>query len=289
MVKPMTVKLLRQEVQKKLAQSHVSNADLEANWLLESMMNMSEVEWIKNPDSTIDPGIVDKVQSAVHRRISGEPLAYILGEKEFYGLKFQVSKEVLIPRPETEGIVDRVLNWLNEKQLQNSKLKILDLGTGSGCILLTLLKHLEHASGFGLDQSSGSLAIAKKNAEMHVLNHRVTFICDDATKCMNYGNEFDVVVANPPYIDPDDDSVDENVKIHEPHLALFSRPGIAALVSWTSSAAKALRPGGLFVCEIGFNQGEKTLEFASDSQLFLNQRIEKDYSNHDRYLIAERR
>jgi len=188
--------------------------------LLHHLLNLSELDLIKNPDLDLSVDVVQAFFELLDRYVSGEPLAYIVNRKEFYGHDFFVDNHVLIPRPESEFLLDEILIYLRENPTEK-ELKILDVGTGSGCLLLSLLLNLPNATGIGVDISSEALEVAKINAERLNLINRVKLVKGDLAEDID--QKFDIIIANLPYIGTEIfNEVDENVKNFEPNLALYA-------------------------------------------------------------------
>lgn len=187
----------------------------------------------------------------VARRSSREPIAYILGRREFHGLDFEVAPGVLIPRPDTETLVDAALEAAPDK---NAPLRLLDLGTGSGCLLVALLARLPGAFGVGVDLSPVALACARRNLERHGLGARASLVQDDWASALRGG--FDLVVSNPPYVaEAELGALEPEVRDHEPRLALAA--GIDGLAAYRRLAAELpalLAPEGRAVVELGAGQ-----------------------------------
>ena len=195
--------------------------------------------------------IPDRFDEAIERRIRREPVAYILGHWEFWSLEFEVSPAVLIPRPDTETIIETALKELKHKPPK----RILDLGTGSGCLLISLLTEWPDATGTGVDISPEALAVATRNATRLGVASRATFVQGDFGKLSN--DRYDLVVSNPPYIaDAIVETLEPDVRDFEPHLALKGGPdGLRSLERIAIALRDCLKPGALALVEIGYDQG----------------------------------
>ncbi|WP_462318759.1 peptide chain release factor N(5)-glutamine methyltransferase [Marinilabilia sp.] len=223
------------------------------------------------------------VQKALERLKNHEPIQYIIGETEFYGMPFRVNSSVLVPRPETEELVE----WILQSVDINSPLNVLDIGTGSGCIAVSLAKNLQQAKVTAWDVSKGALQTAKKNAEYNQVE--VHFEQRDilTTTAIEVGN-FDIIVSNPPYVrDSEKEEMHNNVLDYEPHLALFVEDDDALLFyrKITEFAAKALSPGGMLFFEINRAFGEATKKLVEISG-FRNAELRKDLSGNHRMIKA---
>ena len=189
------------------------------NLLTEAYLGMNRLDFALKPGKEISLEEKDKFESAIHRLSLHEPIQYIIGETEFFGLKFKVNKNVLIPRPETEELVQWLLDDVGESK-NSSNLKILDIGTGSGCIAISLAKNLPNAEVFALDISEKALKTARENAGLNKVN--VNFIQADILNLEALTGKFDVIVSNPPYVrEMEKVEMHLNVLDNEPELALY--------------------------------------------------------------------
>lgn len=263
--------------QQKLAAAKVESLHLEINWLAEQFLSLSAIEVLQKVNVAVRAEQEDQFLSAIEQRCLGEPLAYILGYREFYGHRFTVKPGILIPRPETEFVVEEALRrWPKEAHL------LLDMGCGSGCIGLTLLKTQVTANLTAIDASPIPVEVTKLNAEQLQLSSRV-----QALQCRveDLKGQFNVVVANPPYIAYDDPLIAPDVKKFEPSSALFANEnGLASLRVWSEKAAELLTKDGLFVTEIG--AGQEVAMRTILSQSFRDIEEKKDYSGWVRVISA---
>lgn len=222
------------------------------------------------------------IRNMVQRRACGEPLQYILGEWEFYGMRMYVGKGVLIPRPDTETLVDAVLGRCRD----NVPLRILDICTGSGCIALALKARLPCAEVHGMDISADALAYARKNAACHGLE----IIWHQADALQQYPDmgQFDVIVSNPPYLSDAEMQTLQTEIQHEPAIALAGgKDGLHFYRKLTRCWKRAVRPSGLLAYEIGETQAEAVQSFMEDAG-FRNIRTLQDAANHDRVVLGEK-
>ncbi len=219
--------------------------------------------------------------SFIARREKREPVAYILGRKEFWSLEFEVTPAVLIPRPDSETLIETAL----KERKANPPTRILDLGTGSGCLLVALLTEFPHATGVGLDISPAAIAVARRNALRHNVGARATFVQADFANGPR--ERFDLVVANPPYIaDTDYARLDPDVRDHEPRLALTSgRDGLDAIKTIARALHDVMKPGAIALIEIGHDQSESAAQTVQNEALVV-QRIVKDLAGHGRVIVA---
>ena len=225
-------------------------AGLEAHVLLGHALNKTRAYLLAHPEAALDDNQTTAFESLLQRRLSGEPIAYILGRREFYGLEFSVSPAVLIPRPETELLVELAL----EHTPLQKPMRILDLGTGSGAIALTLAKLRPQALVTAVDVAPDALTIAQQNAtRLEVRNIR--FIESDWFQALNPGSQFDLIVANPPYIAANDPHLQQGDVRFEPIGALHSgSDGLDAIRHIAQESHRFLTPNGLLFFEHGFDQ-----------------------------------
>jgi len=238
------------------ANPHLSeHAHRDAELLLLHTLQIPRVTLIAYPDRDLSPDQHALYQIAISRRLQLEPIQYITGEQEFYGLRLHVSPAVLIPRPETEHLVEAVLALLPAKQ----PLKLADIGTGSGAIAIALAVHLPLAQITALDLSTEALAVATSNAREHNVANRIDFFESDLLAAVDNRTEtFDALVSNPPYI-PESDraTLHPQVREHEPATALFAgETGLDIYRRLVPQAFSALKPNGLLALEIGHGQRE---------------------------------
>jgi release factor glutamine methyltransferase len=261
----------------------------EAELLFSSMLNCDRLSLCLNKGLVLDKEKAEFISSVLKRRIKGEPIQYILGKTEFMGLEFKVGPCVLIPRPETEILVETAIRQLSVFRHQFQTLKILDVGTGSGCIAITLAKLFPNAKIDALDLSEGALAVAKDNAQLHNLD--VNFIHSDLFSS-NYliANTYDLIISNPPYIVSSQiDKLQPEIK-YEPRIALdggedglnFYRRLIAGSLSY-------LKRGGLLIMETGFNQKASLKNIFQKFADFEIIETVKDHNNTDRVIVAGRK
>ena len=204
---------------------------------------------LTHPGTELTPGQQSTYEQWLVRRARHEPIQYITGEQEFYGLALHVTPGVLIPRPETEHLVEALL----EQIPHNAPLRIADIGTGSGAIAIALARHLPHASITALDISQPALAIARENAERHKVADRIRFLESDLLEAVAH-EKLDAIVSNPPYV-PDSEVLDPQVRDFEPRTALYAGPsGLDVYQRLIPQAWAALKPGGWLLMEIGHGQ-----------------------------------
>jgi release factor glutamine methyltransferase len=237
------------------------------------------------PEAPLSVEQVTKFADLLARAAAGEPLAYLTGEREFYGLAFTVTPEVLVPRPETEGMVEAVIEWAQARG--ELPLRIVDVGTGSGVVAVTLAVNLPAARVIGVDIAAGALDIARGNAEAHGVGERVSFVRGDLLSGLR--GPFDVITANPPYIASD---VLPTLDVHrwEPHLALDGgADGLDLMRRLIGQAPSRLAPGGLLALEIGFDQGERVAALCHAAFPGTPVEVRADLAGLERVVLVEGR
>jgi release factor glutamine methyltransferase len=254
------IELIRSCTQRLKGLSHIECARLEAELIIAQVLGVDRQKLlILNLDTsdTFRDSLNKKIENLLQRRISGEPMAYILGRREFYGRDFLVGPGVLIPRPETETLVDLVLE-LGTRDYES--LSVADIGAGSGAIGLTIAKELPKATVDLFELSGEAIEYIKKNsAKLEVGN--CTIIQSDITKDTDLEKKYDVLVSNPPYISNSDPTVQEFVKKFEPSAALFSdQNGLRHIQEWAQVAANSLNEEGLLAFEVGIHQSEAVVK-----------------------------
>lgn len=251
--------------------------------IFHALKGWNATQLIINSDVRLSPYILGKIKDILARLRRHEPLQYILGEARFYGLDLKVDRNVLIPRPETEELVDMIVS-----ENQRSDLRVLDIGTGSGAIAIALSRNLPFSQVTAIDVSEGALNVARENARN--LHAKINFIHADVFDWTPSPESFDIIVSNPPYIaESERGDMERNVLDYEPGLALFVSDG-APLVYYSriaAIAADALSPGGKIYLEINprFAEGVRSLLAEAG---FTGIGILKDISGRDRFAVAER-
>lgn len=259
---------------------------LDAELLIAHALKITRIQLYVKFDSPLTDAEVNLCREYVKRRTAGEPVAYIIEEKGFYGHMFKVKPGVLIPRPETELIVDAVL--ADFKKHPKDHVRILDLGAGTGCIGLSILKHIPLAKLIAVEKSADAYVLIQENTASLELGERTEVIHTDV-ESLNLSDlgEFDYIVSNPPYIDVNDTQVEANVRKYEPSLALFADDaGLYALKSWSTKFAPCLKAEGLMLFEMGHTQSASMKKHFSDISKFKVVTILKDLSGLDRIIKA---
>ncbi|MEO0786230.1 MAG: peptide chain release factor N(5)-glutamine methyltransferase [Pseudomonadota bacterium] len=270
--------------QRRLADAGIDEAKLEARLLLAHILQADTAALIARSDDSPPPGLASKLDPLLKRRAEREPLAHILGETEFYGLKLKTDARALVPRSDSEVVVDLALDFLPE----NKPVSIADLGTGTGCLLLALLKHRPEACGVGLDLDAGAAALARENARFVSLEDRVEIRRQSWIEA-NVWQGADLVVSNPPYIASSViEGLAPEVRDHDPRRALDGgADGLEAYREIISLGKQRLKPGAVIVFEIGFDQDETVTDILECAGFEVIGR-RKDLSGNDRALATRR-
>ena len=264
-----------------LQKNKIANPQLDSEILLSNSIKRDKKHIILNPKEILNSEQLGKFKSLIERRKKGEPIAYLINKKEFWKDEFFVNKDVLIPRPDSELIIEQVLK-IYSKDMQ---LQVLDIGTGSGCILLSILKERSNFYGTGIDISKKSINVSKFNAKQLNLTNRVKFFHSSVD---NFNNgKYDVIVSNPPYIEQLSlKYLEKDVVNFEPKLALSGGfDGFSKIRKVINKASILIKKNGKFILEIGFNQKNKVIKILKEEGFYVNKAI-KDYGNNDRCIIS---
>ena len=264
-----------------LQRNKIPNPQLDSEILLSSSIKRDKKYIILNPKELLNSKQSEKFRSLIERRKKGEPIAYLINKKEFWKDEFFVNKDVLIPRPDTELIIEQVLKiYSKDEQLQ-----VLDIGTGSGCILLSILKERPNFYGTGIDISKKSINVSKFNTKRLNLINRVKFFHSSVDN-FKIG-KYDIIVSNPPYIKLQDlKYLEKDIVSFEPKLALNGGiDGFSKIRKVISNANTLIKKNGKFILEIGYNQKNRVKEILKKKGFYINKTI-KDYGNNDRCIIS---
>ena len=264
-----------------LKANNIPNPSLDSEILLSESINKDNKYIILNSKKIINNEQLINFTSFIDRRKEGEPIAYLTNKKEFWKNEFYVNKDVLIPRPDTELIIEQVLKIYSKQ----SQLQVLDIGTGSGCILLSILKERAYFYGTGIDISKESINVCKINAKQLNLTNKVKFFHSSVDNF--HIGKYDLVVSNPPYIELLSlKYLEKDVVNFEPRLALNGGlDGLSKIRKVISKTSALIKKNGKFVLEIGFNQKNKVKEILKKEGFYVNKVI-KDYGNNDRCIIS---
>lgn len=232
----------------------IEDADVDARLLVGHALHLDRARLIAQSDRILEAREINVINALAARRLKREPVSRILGQKEFWSIALAITPDVLVPRPETETVVEGALDFVVRGGLRMEKLRILDIGTGSGALLLALLRELPNATGIGTDISTGALKVARENAARCGLEGRCTFLVCDIASVVE--GPFDLLVSNPPYIAHDEiTSLAPEVKNYDPTVALDGGDdGLAAYRAIAADAKRLLAPGARMFVELGAGQ-----------------------------------
>lgn len=262
----LTIEAARRDLSGRFKAAGIESPELDARLLVGAVLDLELTALVAQATATLSPHDAARLTALAERRLAGEPVARIIGEKEFWGLRFKLSPDTLVPRPDTETVVESALDFARSMKLRAS-LRILDIGTGSGAILLALLSELPHATGTGTDISTGALDTARRNAESLGLVERAEFIPSDYFSTVS--GVFDVIVSNPPYVRTADiESLALEVRVHEPRRALDGgADGLGAYRMLAMQSRTHLAAGGALIVEVGHDQADTVAQLMEATDL----------------------
>lgn len=304
----MTIKEVMDKTTTFFKQKGFPSPRLDAELLISHGLNCERLQLYLKFDQPLKEHELDLLRELVKRRTMGEPVAYILGKKDFYRNSFFVNKSVLIPRPETETLVEMAANFIESKKPYES-FHVLDIGGGSGCIGISLAKEFPEIHVTIIEKSKEAAEVIAENAKLNQV-HNVTLMNTDADNIdlvkemwdpsdtivksenafsSDTGPMFDLIVSNPPYIAIDDSEVEENVKKFEPQDALFADDhGYRFLKTWAEKYSSVLRVSGRMIFEMGYTQGDTLSEYIKNLNKFRNVDVKKDLAGKDRFISMEK-
>lgn len=255
-------------------------------WTLEQILGIQRIEFVLQKNNPVDSENEDLIKQVIERLQNEEPIQYIFGSTEFYGLKFNVSKNTLIPRPETEELVEWIIETVkSDKDLSSkSEVQILDIGTGTGCIAITLTKHIPSANTTAIDVSEKALGIAKSNSALNEVH--IDFVLTDVLELSKLGNQYDIIISNPPYVrNLEKAEIKNNVLKYEPKTALFVEDDDPLLFyrKIGKLSLDSLTNNGYLFFEINQYLGEETVDLLSKLG-YQQVELRKDLFGNDRMI-----
>ncbi len=296
-MKEWTIQKLLNWITQYLTDKKIDTPRLNAEMLLSSTLEMQRIELYTNFDKPVAPPQLNKLHKLVKRAGENEPSAYIIGKTEFYSLEINVNKNCLIPRPETELLTERAIEFLREKsetknENENENKYVCDLCTGSGCVAIAIAKNQPNIKMIATDICDAALTIAAENIEKHKLTDKIALLCGDLFEPLIPQLDeakFDLIVCNPPYVsDEEFEKLDKNVKDYEPKAALLAgKDGLDIYKRIAGEVNNFLKPGAALIMEIGCEQAKAVRELLEKSGVFSEITIEKDHQNHDRIVTAK--
>lgn len=285
-----TIQKLLNWVAEYLGRKGIDSPRLSAELLLSHVLAKKRIELYTQFDRRVAEDQLARLRELVKRAGQHEPVAYLVGKTEFYSLELNVTPDCMIPRPETELLVERAIEFL---RVHSSPQIVCDLCTGGGCIAIAIAKNCPTARIIASDISDDALKVAAQNVQKHLLDKRVELLCGDLFEPVTArlpGDRFDLIVCNPPYVSAAEyEALAKNVRDFEPRLALFAGPdGLDIFRRVIQEAGGFLKPGGALMLEIGFSQGRAIKELLEQTGTFAEIRFDKDLQNHDRIAIAKK-
>ena len=278
-----SVKSLLRQGSKALSRGKIPEERMEAELFLAKVLGLRRIDLYLDPERPVKKGEQARFDKFILERLKRKPAQHLLEEQEFWGNRFWTPPGVFIPRPETELLVETAAELFSKRP----PAKILDIGTGSGCLSVTLALLFTDATIFALDRSLRALSVARINAETHGVADRIAFFCSDLTGTIRSvpRKMFDLIVSNPPYLgDGEREGLQPEVVRHEPHEALFAGPsGLEAIVRILADSSILLSPDGILLLEIGATQGEDVREIGEKHGF--ETRIRRDYAGRDRVAL----
>jgi release factor glutamine methyltransferase len=287
MLEPVTLHEAFAAAAGRLREAGLETPELDARLLLCDAAGLTHEAYIARGGDMLRAESAARLDAAIARRIAHEPVSRITGAREFYGREFLVGPETLDPRPDSETLVEAALDIAAARGGRSAPIKLLDLGTGTGCILITLLAELSASRGVGTDISQGALAAGRRNAERLGVAGRASFVAADWLDGIE--GQFDLIVSNPPYIPTEEiEGLAPDVAAYDPRLALDGGPdGLGAYRRIAAGAGSTLAAGGKLLVEIGATQGEEVVGIFRAAGLKLRE-IKEDLAGRPRAVVAER-
>ena len=278
--------MILKEIQRKLCNNFstigIETPELDARIILKEVLSLDDKDLILKESLDIPEEMIEKIIAIESRRLNGEPISKIFKKRDFYNSTFLISNDVLDPRPETELIVEIANNYIDKNEVKN----ILDLGTGSGCILLSILKENKMINGLGIDLSKDAISIAKQNSKKLKLESQSNFLISNWMSSLNY--KYDLVVSNPPYIASEDiKKLSKSVKIYDPILSLDGGDdGLNSYRLIASDLKRVVSKNALIIIEIGYNQSLQVIEIFKKNNFKLMKKY-NDINGLDRVLTFQ--
>jgi release factor glutamine methyltransferase len=269
----------------------IDTARLDAELLLAHCLNKERIHLYLSFDQPVTPDELSSYRELVRRRAEGEPVAYLIGYREFWSLKIRVSQGMLIPRPETEMLVEEAVKILKPADADSNTLHILELGTGSGAISLALAKELQNLSVYATDVSPTALHTALTNARHYGYAQRIAYICGHSLTLFKPRELFDMVISNPPYIRRADIAhLAKEIKNHEPLEALNGgEDGLRFYREWIPLLPALLKKGAWVLFEMGDKQSSAITQEFIATDMYTPVKIVKDYAGHERVILAQKK
>ena len=266
-----------------LRDNNIKSSNLDCELILSKVLNKTREEILTNLNNKINKSQKNKFNFYLNKRRNKNPISYILGYKFFWKYKFYINKSALIPRPESEHLVDETLQNIPIAK----SMKILDIGTGSGCLVISILKERYKCTAVAIDISNKALKVAKINAKLHHLENKIKFFNIDIDKFNS--NKYDLIISNPPYVNSVDlNRLDDDVRLYEPRIALYGGiTGFDEIKRIIYKSSRLLKYNGKLIIEIGDKQKNFTVRILKKNGFYIN-KICKDFSGKNRCLVSTR-
>lgn len=286
-----TIQKLLNWVAEYLKNKGIDSPRLSAELLLSHILGLKRIELYTQFEKIVTKEQLDRLHDLVERAGKHEPIAYLAGKTEFYSLELDITADCMIPRPETELLAERAIEFLRTR---NGKQFVCDLCTGSGCIAVAIARNFPDCRIIATDICDTALSVAARNIEKHGLKERVKLLCGDLFDPIVPQidvEKFDLIVCNPPYVSAAEfEKLDRNVKDYEPKLALFAGDdGLDIYRRIIGRVGQFLKPDAALMLEIGYEQGQVVRELLEQVKIFAEITIEKDFHSNDRIVIAKKR
>jgi len=267
----------------------IDSPRLTSELLLAHCLDINRLNLYLQYDRPLDKTELSGFKGLIKKRIQNQPVAYIIGEKGFFESDFLVTRDVLIPRPDTEIIVEQAIEILRKDSNHNHKRKILELGTGSGAIIISLAKEISYNSYFASDFSIAAIDIAKKNAE-RIANNKISFFCSNWFSAIKSTAQFDLILSNPPYVPSKDIAkLQPEIRKFEPMMALDGGDdGLDSYRTILQNAHSHLVPGGIILLEIGFDQKDGVINIVNKFAQYQSVEFIKDLAGHNRVVLIKK-
>jgi release factor glutamine methyltransferase len=299
-----TIQKLLNWITEYFTQKGIDPPRLSAELLLSYILQMERIELYTQFNKSVTSQQLDQLHNLIKRAGQNEPIAYLIGKTEFYSLEIKVTADCMIPRPETELLVERAIEFLRTRPVGNlmagsreiskgGTQLVCDLCTGSGCIAIAIAKNFLNARIIATDIYGAALKVAAANIKKHRIEDRVTLLAGDLFEPLVPQidtEKFDLIVCNPPYVSVSEfEALDKNVKDYEPRLSLFGgADGLDIHRRIIENADSFLKPGAALMLEIGYAQGQAIRQLLEQTSVLGEIKIEKDFQNHDRIAIAKK-
>jgi release factor glutamine methyltransferase len=283
-----TIQKLLTWITEYLTQKNVDSPRLSAELLLSKVLGLKRIELYTQFGKEVPQEQLDELRGLVKRAGLHEPVTYLVGKTEFYSIEFEVTSDCLIPRPETEQLVQRAIEFLRKREGEQL---VCDLCTGCGIVAVAIAKNVPGAKVIATDISAPALAQATKNVEKHGLQERIELRQGDLFEPLVPSlDQFDVVASNPPYVSAAEyEKLEKNVKDYEPRIALYAgEGGLDVYCRIAEQVGPFLKPDGILLMEIGYSQGPAVRELLEQTGVFATIEVEKDFQKHDRVVVARR-